>query len=225
MEKKENQEKGVAGLRPPKRSVGGVRFYETWAELIVDMWFHRVVAVASLFLFFVILFWALKVLTRPPVVIRVDRLGNPQIVQDARSEGSIAPEEIQNFVTYFIEYWRGWDYYKYDDNFKRVFEKQMTGELANKLNTYLRENRVIEKIKQEKLKYKVMASSIVIKSRDKNYVVVEVAGTREEGSYDGAVTVGKKDVRFLATIVLKVVPRTVSPWGLLAQDYEEKVFD
>ncbi|MDZ4384847.1 MAG: hypothetical protein U0944_00320, partial [Candidatus Moranbacteria bacterium] len=80
----------------------GPKYYETWAELIVDMRFHRVVAAASLFAFFIILFWSMKVLRRPPLVIRVDSLGNPAIVE-ARSEGVITPQEVQNFVTYFVE--------------------------------------------------------------------------------------------------------------------------
>jgi len=197
-----------------------VRYYETWAELIIDMRFHRIIATVSLFAFFIILFWSMKVLNKPPLVIRVDALGNPAIVE-AKSAQVITPQEVQNFVTYFIEYWRGWDFYKYDDYFTKVFSMK-TAEMSGKSNTFIRDNKVIEKIKSEKLRYKIMLTEIVIKSRDKNFVVVEVTGTKEEGSYDSP---SKKDVRFMATLTLAVVPRTVSPWGLLASNYEERVFD
>lgn len=196
------------------------KYYETWAELIVDMRFHRVVAATSLFAFFIILFWGLKVLQRPPMVIRVDSLGNPAIVE-ARSEGIITPQEVQNFVTYFVEYWRGWDFYKYDDYFNRV-SSMMSREMINTADSYLRDDKVIEKIKSQKHRHKIILTDIVIKSRDKNFVVVEVSGNREEGSYDSA---AKKQVRFMATLTLIVVPRINSPWGLLATNYDERVFD
>ena len=198
------------------------RYYETWAELIVDMRFHRIIAGAAIFAFFIILFWSMRVLNRPPVVIRVDQLGNPAIVE-TRSAQNITPQEIQNFITYFIDYWRGWDFYKYDDNFTRVFQNMMTQDMANKCNGFLRDNKVIEKIKQENSRYKITIGEIVIKSNDKNYVVAEVSGTREEGSYTLS-SKDKKEIRFMATVVMKIVPRTVSPWGLLAQDYDERTF-
>ena len=208
----------------PGRSEGTegkiTRYYETWAELIVDMRFHRVIAGVSLFAFFIILFWSMKVLNRPPMVIRVDQLGNPAIVE-AKSAQVITPQEVQNFVTYFVEYWRGWDLYKYDDNFNRVYTMK-TAEMTSKSNSFLRDNKVIEKIKSEKLRYKIILTDIVIKSRDKNFVAVEVTGAREEGAYESS---SKKQVRFMATLTLAVVPRTSSPWGLLAVSYDERVFD
>jgi len=208
-----------------KKSSGGQnsqpRYYETWAELIVDMRFHRIMAGAAIFAFFIILFWSMRVLSRPPIVIRVDQLGNPAIVE-AKSSQVITAQEVQNFVTYFVEYWRGWDFYKYDDNFTRVFQNMMTQDMANKCNGFLRDNKVIEKIKQENSRYKITIGEIIIKSNDKNYVVAEVSGTREEGSYTSSRD--KREIRFMATVVMKVVPRTVSPWGLLAQDYDERTF-
>ncbi|PKK86425.1 MAG: hypothetical protein CVT48_01100 [Thermoplasmata archaeon HGW-Thermoplasmata-1] len=196
------------------------KYYETWAELIVDMRFHRVIASAALFAFFIILFWSMKVLNRPPIVIRVDQLGNPAIVE-AKSAQVITPQEVQNFVTYFVEYWRGWDFYKFDDNFNRVYTMK-TAEMTSKSNSFLRDNKVIERIKSEKLRYKITLTNIVIKSRDKNFVVVEVTGNREEGSYETTIA---KQVRFMTTLVLAVVPRMSSPWGLLAVSYDERVFD
>lgn len=197
-----------------------VKYYETWAELINDMRLYKVIAIVSLFGFFVMLFISIRVSLQPPMVIRVDTQGNPAIVEP-RKDNTISPQEVQNFVTYYIEYWKGWDYYNFDENFNRVFTMK-TQQMITASNNYLRDNKIIEKIKSEQLRYKIKLSDIVIKSQGKQFITVEATGVREEGSYLNSQV---KPVRFMATLNIVVVPRTISPWGMLVAGYDERTFD
>lgn len=156
----------------------------------------------------------------PPMVIRVDAHGNPAIVETMGAQ-NISPQEVQNFATYFIEYWRGWDIYKYDDHFTRAWT-MMTSNMQASGAKYLDENKVVAKIEKERLKYKIMPTEMRIISSDRKYVVLEVTGIRTEGSYETAVA---KEVRFIGALTLRVVPRKTSAWGLLADVYDERAFD
>jgi len=199
-----------------------VRYYEIWSEISQSAKWSRIISIIISFAFLVMLLAFLRMSSKPLMVVRVDTLGNPAIVE-ARKENTISPQEVQNFVLYFVNYWRGLDYYSYDDNFRRLFDNMMTSKMISAGNGYLQENKIIETIKSEQLRYKIKISQVTIKSLSRQSAVVEVSGVREEGSYKPNSKV--KTINFIATLNLLVVPRTTSPWGLLCDGYEEKVFN
>lgn len=204
----------------PSAELKSRKYFEVFGDTVGLLNGFKLALALSLALniFFILLLR--RATSAPPMVIRIDSAGNPAIVESVNSQ-NISPQEVQNFATYFIEYWRGWDVYKYDDNFTRVWT-MMTGGMQAASGKYLEETKVVDKITKERLKYKITLTEIRIKASDKKYVVVEITGTRNEGTYENTAA---KDVRFIGTLTLAVVPRKVSVWGLMVDSYEERVFD
>ena len=196
------------------------QYLETWAELLAFARFTKICALTALFMACFVLFWALRVLHRPPMVIRVDSQGNPAITEFRRNQ-NITPQEIQNFVTYFTEYYTGWDYYAYDEQFTRCW-KMMTPEFAQKADMELKQRDVVNQIQTERIKRKVKVNEVNIKTVDKKIVTVEVRGVRTEGTYNRP---EQKQVIFSADLKLVIVPRTESLWGLLVDNFEEHLYN
>ncbi len=204
----------------PEKSNTSRKYFEVFGDTVRLLNIFKSALLLSLALNIFLVLLLRRTAGLPPTVIRVDSIGNPAVVESMGS-GNISPQEVQNFATYFIEYWRGWDVYRHDDNFTRVW-RMMTTAMQQAAAKYLEENKVVDKITKERLKYKIALTEIRIKSADRKYVVVEVTGTRNEGNYKDD---NSKEVRFIGTLVLAVVPRTVSVWGLMTDSYEERVFD
>lgn len=198
-----------------------VPYYEIWSDIIQTARFWRLISFLSMTGFFIMVFMSIKIMNKPPVVIRIDAQGNPSVAE-LKSMQNISEQEVHNFVAYFITYWREWDFYAYDSNFSRVFSNMMTSDMVSRSNNFLTTTKIIEQIKSQELKFKISLSEIIVKSQDKNFLTIEVFGTRTEGSYKNN---DKKNIRFMAKLVLQIVPRTTSPWGLLCNSYEEQNFD
>lgn len=207
-------------VKTPGKQQQGRKYFEVFGDTVKMLAAFKLALALSLALNIFFVFLLRRATSVPPMVIRIDSAGNPAIVESISSQ-NISPQEVQNFATYFIEYWRGWDIYKYDDNFTRVWT-MMTGGMQAKSGKYLEENKVVDKITKERLKYKITLTEIRITASDKKYVVMEVTGTRSEGNYENNTA---KDVRFIGTLTLTVVPRKVSVWGLMVDSYEERAFD
>jgi len=198
----------------------GRKYFEVFGDTVHLLNILKIFLALSLALNIFMVLLLRRATSVPPMVIRVDAYGNPAVVETMNSQ-NISPQEIQNFATYFIEYWRGWDFYKYDDHFTRVWT-MMTSNMQALSAKYLDENKVVDKIQKERLKYKVTLTEMRIISNDKKHVVLEMTGIRTEGSYENSIT---KEIRFISTLTLRVVPRKISVWGLQVDIYDERTFD
>ncbi|MFH1367868.1 MAG: VirB8/TrbF family protein [Elusimicrobiota bacterium] len=195
------------------------KYFETWGEIVAFARFSKIVALIALFLAFIVLFWALRVLNRPAMVIRIDSLGNPSIT-DFKHNQNITREEIQNFVAYFVEYYTAWDVHTYEEYSSRAV-RMMTPNMLQAAKSYHDNNSISELVVSKKVKRKVKVTEANIKSIDKCFISVEVRGNRAEGSYDN---LEKKDVVFSIDMNIAIVPRTESLWGMLVDTFEEHIY-
>ncbi|MCX7716439.1 MAG: hypothetical protein N2Z73_03385, partial [Endomicrobia bacterium] len=121
-----------------------------------------------------------------------------------------------------LELFCGWDYYQYDDNFRKAF-KLMTQECAKKLDEFLLANKIVDQIKQAQFRTKLNFAKIDITKDTKDAVWIKVKGTKIQTSYLNPEY--RKNIFFETELVYKKVPRTIhTPWGLLVDYYTETVF-
>jgi hypothetical protein len=203
-------------IKQEKPSIIVPKYLETWGEIVAFARFAQRAALLSLFFTFLLLFWALRTLNRPPIVIQVDERGNPTITE-CKNTQNVTPQEIQNFVSYFVEYYTGWDYYKYDEYATRA-SKMMTKKMLAQARALHDRGGIASIVKAQKVHRKINISEVNIRSVGKSYIAVEVRGIRSEGYYEKT---DNKDVVFSISLNLVAVPRTQSLWGLLADTCEE----
>ncbi len=198
------------------------KYYEVWGDTLNMLYFLRTLCIILAFAVVGLLILLKQSMNKLPLVVKVSELGQPQIVADWQSKIFVSPPEIVNFTQTFLEGFCGWDYYQYDDNFRKVF-KLMTPECAKKLDEYLLANKIVDQIKQAQLRTKINFAKIDITKDTKDAVWVKVKGTKIQTSYLNPEY--KKNIIFVTELVDKKVPRTLqTPWGLLVDYYNETIF-
>jgi len=161
-------------------------------------------------------------LKKPPLVIRVDQLGNAEAFNDVKSLQKITPPEVFNFTQYFLHYFVENNFYTYDDDFTKAF-LMMTQNCQQRLNDYLNVNRVADGIKNNQLKTKLNITDIRIVKDSPDYINIKVRGTREVKSYQNADFY--KEIVFEDDLSLKKVDRTErTPWGLMVDAWSEALY-
>ena len=195
------------------------KYFETWGDIMAFATFSKIVALTALFLAFLMLFWVLRVINRPPIIIRIDSNGNPSITNFKHNQ-DITPQEIQNFVTYFVEYYTGWGVYTYEEYTSRAV-KMMAPNMFQAASAFHDKNSIDTLVKSQEIKRKVKITEINIKSIDKHSIGVEVRGNRTEGSYSKEET---KNVVFSIDMNIIIVLRTRSLWGMLVETFEEHIY-
>lgn len=163
-------------------------------------------------------------LNKPPLVIRVDRSGQPMTMSmsDIKSLQKITAPEITNFIQYFLQYLTAYNYYTYDEDITRAL-KMMSFDLQQKMNERLKTKQVFEEIKKMQPKTKLNITDLVITNDTPEYTNIKVRGSREITSYQNAAYY--KETVFEDTLTLKKVERTKElPWGLLVDHWEEAIF-
>jgi len=198
------------------------KYYEVRGDALNMLYFLRTLCIILAFAVVGLLILLKQSMNKLPLVVKVSELGQPQIVADWQSKIFVSPPEIVNFTQTFLEGFCGWDYYQYDDNFRKVF-KLMTPECSKKLDEYLLANKFVDQIKQAQLRTKINFAKIDITKDTKDAVWVKVKGTKIQTSYLNPEY--KKNIFFETELVYKKVPRTLqTPWGLLVDYYNETIF-
>lgn len=179
----------------------------------------------SLLLVFLVIFQTIiivRLINKMPLVIRVDSLGKAAAYGDVESETRVTKPEISNFVHHFLKYFLENNFYTYDDDFTTAF-KMMTRKSQQELNTYLSVNSIVENIKANQLKARLIITEIHIVNDSEEYINLKVKGTREITSYSD--TDFFREIIFENEISLNKVNRTEStPWGLLVDSWSESRF-
>ncbi|MFA5858190.1 MAG: VirB8/TrbF family protein [Elusimicrobiota bacterium] len=198
------------------------KYYEVWGDTLNMLNFLKTIIIILLFIITGLVLLLRQSNNKPPLVITVDKLGQPQAVKNWESQVSITVPELSNFTQTFIDQFTAYDYYTYMENFKKAF-KLMTPDCQKKMDTYLAANTVVDQITQSQYKTKVVLSKIDIVKDSKYVVSVKVKGYREVTSYLNPSF--SKDIVFETDLVYKKVPRTLeTPWGVLVDYYNETIF-
>ncbi len=198
------------------------KYYEVWGDTLNTLFFLRTLCILLVLVVVGLVVLLKQSMNKLPIVVKVSELGKPEVVSDWQNKVFVSPPEILNFTQTFIELFCGWDYYQYDENFRKAF-KLMTPECAKKLDEYLLTNKIVEQIKQAQFRTKIQLAKVDITKDSKEAVWVKVKGTKIQTSYLNPDY--KKNIFFETELVFKKVPRTVqTPWGLLVDYYSETIF-
>jgi len=185
------------------------------------MFLRSLVIILSIIIVFLITMLARSV-NKPPLVVKVDKIGHAEAIENWDSNAAVSVPEIANFMQTFTELWLRWDYYTYLEDFTKA-ASMMTETQQKNAQEYLNANKVDEQIKTVQSRGKVYITQIEVKKDAKESVLVAVRGYREVYSYLNPDF--KKETVFEIEMVAKKVKRTPkTPWGLLVDYYKEDVF-
>ena len=211
--KKDNQDKPAQN---------GRKYFEVFGDTLNQLNIFKTI---TLFLLAVVIFQTIIIKTaqkKPPLVIRVDQLGNAEAFKDVKSLQKITPPEIFNFTQYFLHYFIENNFYTYDDDFTKAF-LMMTQNCRQRMNDYLNVNKITDGIKDNQLKTKLNITDIRIVKDSPEYINIKVRGTREVKSYQNADFY--KEIVFEDELSLKKVERTEkTPWGLMVDAWNESLY-
>jgi len=198
------------------------KYYEVWADATNTLYFLRTVCLILVLVVFGLLLLLKQTTNKLPIVVKVSELGEAQVISDWQNKIFVSPPEILYFCQTFIELFCGWDYYQYDENFRKAF-RMMTLECQKKMDNYLQTNKIVDQIKQAQFRTKINFARVDITKDSKNAVWVKIKGTKIQTSYLNPEY--KKNIFFETELVLKKVQRTKEiPWGLLVDYYNETIF-
>jgi len=198
------------------------KYYEVWADTVNTLYFLRTICFILVLVVFGLLILLKQSVNKLPLVVKVSKIGETQVVSDWSRLSGISPPEILYFTQTFIELFCGWDYYQYDENFRKAF-KMMTPDCQKKLDNYLQTNKIVDQIRQAQYRTKITLARVDITKDSKDAVWVKVKGTKTQTSYLNPEY--KKNIFFETELVLKKVKRTKEiPWGLLVDYYNETIF-
>jgi hypothetical protein len=210
------------GKKAPKDEKPGRKYFEVFGDALSQV---RFLQGATTCLIFLALYQAANtafLLRRPPLVIRVDRLGEAVAVKPGATETAVSGPEVRNFVEHFLRYFTAHNAFTYDDDFKRAFS-MMTPTCQRKLDERLSAERVVENIKGEQRKTILKIASLMVENDTSQHLVLKVRGSRVIESYSNPEL--RRQMIFEDSLVLAQIPRSeASPWGLLVEDWSESIF-
>lgn len=197
-------------------------YYEVWGglesankALWVALWFAVTMAVLSLAL--------LRLqLRRPPIVIKVDGLGQAAIVAEPDRQPPVGEAEVKNFLALFERFFIELNGYTYDSDLKLAFA-MMTPDFQTKASDILKRDGTLEVIKSSQLRTTLVLTEMRVLRDTAQLLECKVKGYRQTASYKPDVA-GSETV-FEHDIVLRKVPRSEqAPYGILVEDFHESVF-
>ncbi|MBF0107308.1 MAG: hypothetical protein HQM16_18510 [Deltaproteobacteria bacterium] len=158
------------------------------------------------------------VANKPPLVIRIDRIGNTEAVKDYTVETAIPQDEdIKNFVTVFMSNYYGLR----SDYVVPQLEKSVNMMTRSYRDTHMsafEKNQTISKIQNANIMAEVKLKDQISYEIFGDDVQVKIAGEILRRSLDDDAVAPERKV-FSALLVLKKVPRTPQePFGLLVDN-------
>lgn len=198
------------------------KYFEVFGDTLAQNSFlkHTVLLLVCLLIFMTIIVKTSMV--KPPLVIRVDGLGNAEAFKNIKNLQNVTPVEISNFTQYFMQYFTSYNFYTYDEDFTRAF-KMMTPACMQKMNDRLTTNQIVESIKNNQFKTKLKIGEIITVKDSPQYINLKVKGTKEIRSYQNS-DFYREEI-FEDELSIKKVPRTEkTPWGLLVDSWNESLY-
>lgn len=198
------------------------RYFEVFGDVLSENAFLKNALAGLICLCILIGVILLKAVNRPPLIIRMDNIGQPTIIKGWKNQTAITAPEVKNFTRIFLRGFLAWNVYTYDDNFTEVF-KMMTPDCQKTLDDYLKTNGIVETIKAEKFNTKLTLSKIEITEDTANVLVVKIKGVRLVTSFEKSDYM--KEIVFEDTLTIAKVERSeTAPWGMLVDNWKEELF-
>ncbi|MDI6640711.1 MAG: VirB8/TrbF family protein [Elusimicrobiota bacterium] len=197
------------------------KYYEVWGDTMNLVYFLRTIVIILSALCIYLALMLKKASDKLPLVIKVDEIGQVQAVPNWQSKVAVSEPEIANFTQTFMELFTAYDFYTYDDSFRKAF-KMMTPQYQKKADEFMQSNRTVESIQQAQYKTKVNISKIEILKDTPQNVILKIKGYREQRSYLNPDFY--KEIIFESELVLSKIKRDFQkPWGLLVENYSETI--
>ncbi len=198
------------------------KYFEVFGDALNQIEFYKTLTLILAGLVFFLILTVRTALKKPPLVIRVDQLGETQAVRNVKSQNAVSGPEISNFVNYFLQYWTAWNFYTFGDDLGRAMA-MTTKDYRHKLEDFSRTEQIPERIKRDQIKIKLTASEMTVENDTPQFVQVKVKGFKEVRSYQDPAFY--QEVIFESTLTLKKVERTTAtPWGLLVDNWSESLY-
>lgn len=198
------------------------KYWEIWGDVINMSNFLKIALLFSIMLNIFLSIITKKSLNKSPLVIRVDSLGNASAFENIESDQYPSAIEISNFTQYFLQYFTSYNYYTYDEDFTRAF-RMMTRPCQIKLNDYLTTAKIVDTIKNEQLKIKVIISEIVTVKDSPEFSNLKIKGVNEVRSYKNP-EYYKEEIFEYELTINKVKRSEQTPWGLLVDSFGVSFF-
>lgn len=206
---------------PTPEGQSGRRFFEVFGDALTETIFLRNFVIVLGGAVLVLTITIMRLASKPPLVIRVDNIGDPLIFTNVKTQNSVSGPEVRNFAEHFTKYLLGWDIYTLTREVDTAL-RMMTPLAAQKMVQRLDSMKAEPFAKEHSVRTAIQIAQIEVEKDTPEIVRVKIRGTRTYSSYNDRDF--KKEVTFEDTFVAQKVDRQKSPWGLLVDDWQESIF-
>ena len=210
--------------KPPTNSEGltGRRFFEVFGDALTENIFLRNLVIILAGSCILLTIAVVRLANTPPLVIRVDNIGEPLAFTNIKVQNAVTGPEVRNFAEHFTRYLLAWDLYTQTRDIDTAF-RMMTPTAAQKMYQTLNAMNAESFAKEHSLRTTIQIAEIEVEKDTPEIVRVKVRGTRAYSSYSDKDF--KKETTFEDTFVARKVDRSLkTPWGLLVDDWQESIF-
>jgi type IV secretory pathway TrbF-like protein len=212
----------VATSPSSSEGLSGRRFFEVFGDALTENLFLRnlvIVLGGSCILLCVVV---ARLAGKPPLVIRVDNIGEPVAFTNMKVQNAVTGPEVRNFAEHFTRYLLAWDLYTQARDIDMAF-RMMTPTAAQKMYQKLNAMKAEPFAKEHSVRTTIQIAEISVEKDTPDIVRVKLRGTRTYYSYTDKDF--KKETTFEDTFVARKVDRSLTtPWGLLVDDWQESIF-
>ena len=212
----------VATSPSSSEGLSGRRFFEVFGDALTENLFLRnlvIVLGGSCILLCVVV---ARLAGKPPLVIRVDNIGEPVAFTNMKVQNAVTGPEVRNFAEHFTRYLLAWDLYTQARDIDTAF-RMMTPAAAQRMYQKLNAMNAEPFAKEHSVRTKLEVAEISVEKDTPDIVRVKLRGTRTYYSYTDKDF--KKETTFEDTFVARKVDRSLTtPWGLLVDDWQESFF-
>jgi type IV secretory pathway TrbF-like protein len=214
----------TAIVTTPTRPEGlsGRRFFEVFGDALTENLFLRNLVVVLGGSCILLCVAVARLAGKPPLVIRVDNIGEPMAFANVKVQNAVTGPEVRNFAEHFTRYLLAWDLYTQAHDIDTAF-RMMTPTAAQRMFQKLNAMNAEPFAKDHAVRTTIQIVEIDVEKDTPEIVRVKLRGTRTYSSYTDKDF--KKETTFEDTFVARKVDRSLkTPWGLLVDDWQESIF-
>ena len=206
----------------PQLDIKKRKYYEVFGDYVSRVNFQQTLIIILVCIIVFLIVLLAQTIKKPPIVIRVDSLGQAEAFENVKSYQNITEPELINFTNLFVNYYTSYNFYSIKDDFKHAGQ-MMTENMFNKANSIIRTNNTIENVQTKQLKTETKLTHINVLKDTPDFVAVKVKGTRFITSYNNPEY--KAEESFDMELSIKKVKRSLdTPYGLLVDNFSEELY-
>jgi hypothetical protein len=195
------------------------KFYEVWGDLEAQNNTLKLILFGLLFALIVLLFLSFFGMRKPPVVIRVNDVGNAEAISDYATNSAISKPELFYFAKLFIQKFTEYNSYTISTDLSEAFSL-MTQNYQKIAKKEVIDSNLVSQIGKASIHSTIEIREMKIEREDTKYAVLSFIGLRTILSYSNRNL--KEESLFKGDIILKKTSRSMAnPHGLLVEEYRE----